>query len=169
MDEDDFINCIKIGDNDTILNNLTEIGNAQFDKLLFAYIQQKVYDIFNNMDFQFNDRGLVFVERVIDIPPTLNKDELIKLYDNHVGICWTWELGHGYEYCSAETNYDSLRLRGYVDVKDIDIIPTLYFQMYDLSIEEEIRVRKNAPIEIFEIIDDDGRVLPLKQSIIVNA
>jgi hypothetical protein len=127
-----------------------------------------------------NDRGLIFIERAIDIPPKFMKslptnkygrkrfiDFLYDMYGENVGQYWSYSQGEVQD--SAWSRHTTLYLRGYVRPEDVDIFETTYRNMYSLHEEHEIYLPYGTQIELFEIITEDGKKLPLRKPIIVKA
>ncbi len=173
-----------IKDNDFYISNyFNDNGKIEFDNFKCEKFQDALYDnAFDHNNFRTNDRNLLFIERFIEIPKSLDKTfntynkkhndlflYLTNEYGNNIGQYWSWFEGGvqcGSPYYSKT---DKIILRGYVDPKNVDWEETIYRNAYSCKEEREIYLPYNTPIEIFEILTKDGKKLPLNGSIIVNA
>lgn len=135
-------------------------------------IEKYVVDVFisqyeNNgvpYSFEYDNRGLVYVERMITIPK-YNKDRFkhmghndfyryLKAHYNGVGSFWTWCPGNSDAYCANSYSSDGdtqIILKGYVDPKDIEWTDTLLKNAYGLNYEQEIEINDGAIIEVDRI------------------
>ena len=163
---------------------LNNYGSELWNNYLTERFEDKldVYDFANNLTI--NDRGLIYIERMITIPNALeynfstyykqNQDDLYqhlsKTY-NGVGICWSWKENganayNGSEYTSS--NETRIVLKGWIKCEDIDWEQTLVCNAWGLNDEKEIQTVTHKQVEIFEIMDVSHDVkIPLKKPIIV--
>lgn len=135
---------------------------------------------------QFDDRGLMYVERAIKLPFEVNDESnqniysnLVKSYQNNIGGCWTWFKGGANAYC-ATAKGTTVIFKGYIRLEDIDWVETDYINGYDMNGEREIRVKPNAKIELFDVdtnfkipkmndTDEHMYKIPLRGHLIVSA
>ena len=122
--------------------------------------------------FTFNKRGLIYVERSIDL-------DISKGFNNlefkSVGECWSWSRLNAKSYCS--TNYNriipneniiTVILCGYVHPNSIDWTETVYLNSYRMKNETEIRMNDNALVEV-PYIKIGGEKFNLGGSYLLNA
>ena len=139
------------------------------------------YDVIKNY-LSFNEDGNLYVEREVKIngfiqqydksdnkgtDPKVLYNSLIQNYQNNVGGCWSYRKGKAESYCST-ANGDSIVLKGYIRIEDIDFIKTVLLNFY-YDDEHEIRVKPKANVELFEVICNCKYKMPLKEHLIVNA
>lgn len=143
--------------------DITREGFAYFKFMFNSYIA-------NN--FKTNKRGLIYVERMIDID--MSKD-LSTLDFSSVGECWSWRRGNSNNYCSAsrydilnKTPYVNVVLCGYVHPNSIDWQETIYLNSYDMKNETEIRMNDNALVEV-SYIKINGEKVSLGGSYLINS
>ena len=171
-------------EDDLIEHWLNNYGSELWNNYLTERFEDKldVYDFANNLTI--NDRGLIYIERMITIPNALEynfstyykqyQDDLYqhlsKTY-NGVGICWSWKENganayNGSEYTSS--NETRIVLKGWIKCEDIDWEQTLVCNAWGLNDEKEIQTVTHKQVEIFEIMDVSHDVkIPLKKPIIV--
>ena len=143
-------------------------------------------DIDNNCstDCEFDSRGNMYIERAVTLKNELSEpsegefNNLVKDYQNNVGGCWSWDKGKGESYCT-ENSGDTILLKGFIRLDDIDWLETIYINSYSMNDECEVRVKPNSKIEIFDIVSYnidtvDGKKIkeyhfPLKGKIIASA
>jgi len=160
---------------------LSEYGEKKWKDYMFQVFEDDI----NSFGFPYgvkqNERGLIYVERVITMPNILKKDfnhtydngndyykHLMQLYSNGVGVYWSWLEGDA--YCGGGySDGQKIKLMGYVDPKSIDWDETISKQAYSLAEEREIQIKKGEPIEIFSVITTNGKKFPLQNTIIVKA
>ena len=163
---------------------LSDLGK----KLWQDYLKYRFEDELSAYNFPYNltinDRGLIYIERVIVLPNLNDHKFHTNLYNNRkdlykhltnnyegVGTCWSWAKNGGESYHGSEFDVNlktqSITLRGWVKCDDISWEETLMMNAYYLSHEREIRLPYKTEVEIFEIVLLDGKKLPLKQPIIV--
>ena len=177
--------------------NLTDYKNY-FTSYGIEEFNEKIKDgFFNNMNYMgfpktltINDRGLIYIERNILIPnyssPNFNGssyekktyndyyEHLTKHY-NGIGTCFSWEKNRGEAYCGDTfkgTTATEIKLKCWVDPKDVDWKDTVLLNCYGLQDEQEIRVSdRNANIEVFEVSLNNGKTgnkILLNKPIIVH-
>lgn len=145
------------------------------------FFNELKYDVIKNY-LSFNEDGNLYVEREVKIngfaqqydksdnkgtDPKVLYNSLIQNYQNNVGGCWTYRKGKAESYCST-ANGDSIVLKGYIRIEDIDFIKTVLLNFY-YDDEHEIRVKPKANVELFEVICNCKYKMPLKEHLIVNA
>jgi hypothetical protein len=154
---------------------LTYKGNRLFENELNELFKRHFYDYDMMSGMIMNDRGLIYIERNITIPkfnePTANtkifgqnyKDFYSLLKDNFtdLGTCFSWEKGGGEAYCGH--NYGGrdteIRLKCWVDPKDINWEETFYRNCYSLNYEQEVYIdQEGAKIEVFDIVLMNGQI-----------
>ena len=153
-------------DAEALISNINVYGEQQLRNLLPNYIE----DIINENEFnvKINDRNLVEIERVIEIPKLTSKqgDFYKELQNKYKGIGNFWSFENGDSYHSQYSG-DNIGIIALVDPSNIDMIRTIYCSIYDLHYEKEIYI-PNGEVEIVAITTDDGKKLPLKNHIIVK-
>ena len=182
---------------DTILNYIKSFGSKgklpsfngkikdyikkYFDEA-YAWAEQSTYDVMYNGKayaetelyvstigkWTFNKRGLIYVERSIDI----KLDELNNINYTSIGECWSWKKGNGRSYCAdyslLDNNIIHVVLCGYVHPNSIDWVETIYLNLYKMKNETEIRMNDNAIVEI-SYVRIGGIKESLKGSYLINA
>ena len=120
---------------------------------------------------EINDRGLVYIERNIKIPdfnsPEFNHNGFKDYYKylnymyNDLGYCFSWDKDCGEAYCGGSfggRTYE-IRLKCWVDPKDINWYETVYRNCYSLREEKEIYISNSgAKIEVFDVVLMNGEV-----------
>lgn len=123
-------------------------------------------------NFIRNKRGLIYVERSIDLDLSKGLDGL---NFQSLGECWSWKRLNARSYCSD--NYLSVVpnksivtvvLCGYVHPQSVDWVETIYLNSYKMKNETEIRMNDNAQVEV-AYIKIGGQKYPLGGSVLVNA
>lgn len=117
--------------------------------------------------FTINSRGLIYVERSMDLMDTNKGDH------KSVGECWSWKKGNGDSYCSdyrfsIMSNPDKVTICGYVHPNDVDWLETIYINSYHMKNETEIRMDNDAKVEI-SYLRINGQKVNLGGSYIINA
>ena len=146
---------------------LTVYGYRCFTEILRDNYYDNQYDYGFIDSFTFNDRGLLYIERNIKIPkfnsPDINdkgfKDFFAKLNNSYYGIgtCFSWREGKGESYCGSGES--ELKLKCWVDPKNVNWYETLQRNCYSLREEQEIYIDSdNAVIEVFDIVLEHGKV-----------
>ena len=134
----------------------------------FVYFKHNfVVDVLNNLTF--NKRGLIYVERSIDL-------DISKGFDNlqfkSIGECWSWKKGNARSYCSDYSLHDNnicqIIICGYVHPNSIDWIETIYINSYKMKGETEIRMNNDALVEVC-YIRIHGQVYHMGTSFLINA
>lgn len=154
-------------------------GNYFDDDNIYLIYNKLRYKI--NYYLKFNENGNLYVERAVKINDSINSydksdsngkdpmslyNSLVKNYNNNVGGCWSFKEGKGRAYC-AENFGSTLLLKGYIRTDDIDFIKTVLLN-YKYN-EDEIRVKPNAKVELFEVLADGKYKLQLKDTLIVSS
>ena len=102
-----------------------------------------------------NKRGLIYVERSIDLDLSQGFDSL---NFSSIGECWSWKKSNSSSYCSKisllNNNKSKVVICGYVHPDSIDWLETVYLNSYDMKNETEIRMNDNALVEVSYIIID---------------
>lgn len=150
---------------------LTEEGNLEV--LMSALCDEGFPD-----KLIINDKGLIYIERVIGVDDILsNKDIYYEYVDQwkNLGECWSWAKGGAISFGSdnVSKNYDWFILHGWVRPEDVDWDTTIRCNADCLYYERELRLNYNAPIQIDRIeckgTNINGCNLPLKKPIILHA
>lgn len=119
--------------------------------------------------FTLNKRGLIYVERSIDIDASKGLNDL---KFKSVGECWSWKRHNSRSYCAdfslLNNNVVNVILCGYVHPSSIDWVETIYLNSYDMKNETEIRMNDNALVEV-SYLKINGNVYRLKGSFLLNA
>lgn len=159
-------------DIDYIEDFLTYDGYRKFDEILKEKFI-KNFD-YNGMESNMivNERGLVYIERNITIPNFNSPDfnycgnknyfNYLKKTYNDLGNCFSWEEGRGEAYCGnsfGKGEHSEIKLKCWIDPKDINWKETVYCNCYPLKEEKEVRVNAyGAKIEVFDIVLEYGKV-----------
>lgn len=161
-----------LDDADNLDNYLTSEGYRLFQDIL----KEKFVDNINEYDFPdsltINDRGLVYIERDIKIPKFNVPDfkslgyndyyKYLNYFYSDLGNCFSWAPGYGEAYCGSgfdKTGASTIKLKCWIDPKDINWYETVYRNCYSLREEREIYVSASgAKIEVFDIILEYGEV-----------
>ena len=142
---------------------LTDAGREEMVKYVMdVFVSQYENNGVPN-SFLFDERGLIYVERMITIPK-YNKDKFkhngmndfyryLKRNYGGVGPYWTWRPGNSDAYCSNGYGEGDTHiiLKGYVDPKDVNWVDTLLKNAYGLNYEQEIEINNGAIIEVDRI------------------
>ena len=153
---------------------LTPFGYSEYQ----GHLQEAFTEHFEDYDMLssmiINDRGLIYIERNITIPNfnspefNLNKN-LYKTYYNYLkdkfydlGNCFSWgkDCGEAYNGGSfGQGKTSELRIKCWVDPKDINWEATVYRNCYSLNYEKEVYIDETgAKIEVFDVVLMDGNV-----------
>ena len=114
-----------------------------------------------------NRRGLIYVERAMTLDDNLMNNGGF----SSVGECWTWRPGHSSAYYSESfLKYDPHKviLCGYVHPSSIDWFKTWYLNTYELENECEMRMNRNAIVEISAVYID-GKKYSMSGHYLLNA
>ena len=149
---------------------LTVYGYKKYQNALKEIFLDKMneYDILDSL--KYNDRGLIYVERTIKIPNFNSPDFKSKWnpYENYykylndryygIGNCFSWEEGRGEAYCgsSFDVGTSEITLKCWVDPKNVNWRETIYRNCYQLRDEREIFINDGVPIEVFDIVLENG-------------
>lgn len=151
---------------------LTYIGQTKYEENLKGIFLDKIYDYDIEDGLTINDRGLIYIERNIRIPyfnsPNFNRNGKKNYYDylnnsySDLGNCFSWAEGKGEAYCGSDfgaTGSSEIKLKCWVDPKDVDWNVTVYRNCYSLREEQEIYIDKaGAKVEVFDIVLEYGVV-----------
>lgn len=153
---------------------LTPFGYSEYQ----GHLQEAFTEHFEDYDMLssmiINDRGLIYIERNITIPNfnspefNLNKN-LYKTYYNYLknsfydlGNCFSWgeDCGEAYNGSSfGQGKTSELRIKCWVDPKDINWEATVYRNCYSLNYEKEVYIDETgAKIEVFDVVLMNGNV-----------
>jgi hypothetical protein len=190
---------IDINHVDMLESYLTDLGKEAYEKTINEQFLDNILEFDMEDGFTYNDRGLIYIERNIRIPnfnsPEFEQDYYDEKYKNYfsylskvyggkgyggIGNCFSWEEGKGEAYCAdrfGAMDTTEIKLKCWIDPKDINLVETVYRNCYVLREEEEVYINNNnAKIEIFDIIIENGEINGidvsgksiLKKPIIVN-
>ena len=129
------------------------------------------WELRNNVinKFMVNKRGLIYVERSIDIDTSQGTDNL---EFKSVGECWSWKKLNSRSYCAnfslLNNSVVNVVLCGYVHPNSVDWLETIYLNSYDMKNETEIRMNDNAYVEV-SYIKICGMKYRLGGSFLLNA
>ena len=155
-------------------NFLTPFGYNEYQgHLQEAFTEHfEEYDMLSSMII--NDRGLIYIERNITIPnfnsPEFNFNKnLYKTYYNYLkdkfydlGNCFSWgeDCGEAYNGGSfGQGKTSELKIKCWVDPKDINWETTVYRNCYSLNYEKEVYIDETgAKIEVFDVVLMNGNV-----------
>lgn len=134
----------------------------------FAYFKHQFKNYIEN-SFTISKRGLIYVERSIDVDASNGLD---KLNFKSIGECWSWKKHNSQSYCAnfslLNNKVTSVILCGYVHPDSIDWVETVYLNSYKMKNETEIRMNDNALVEV-SYIKIHGRKYSLNGSYLLNA
>ena len=159
---------------------LNNVGEQEFEKFRKDNFNQLLEDFIGM--YQINDRGLLYVERAIEIPMITDKtfktysgvkNDLYNFlqdnYGNHIGQYWSWYRGKVQSSGGYYSKTNNILICGYVAPESVDWEETIAKQAYGLRDEKEIFINYNEPIEITNIKVGNNKSLPLNGPIIVKA
>lgn len=119
--------------------------------------------------FTYNKRGLIYVERSIDLDVSQGFDDM---NFKSIGECWSWQKGGSSSYCAdfslLNNNVWNVVLCGYVHPNSVNWTETIYLNSYHMKNEKEIRMNDNAFVEV-GYVKINGRKYPLGSSMLINA
>lgn len=134
----------------------------------FAYFDWELRNKVINQ-FKLNKRGLIYVERSIDIDTSRGMDNL---GFKSVGECWSWKKLNSRSYCAdfslLNNSVVNVVLCGYVHPDSVDWLETIYLNSYDMKNETEVRMNDNAAVEV-SYIKISGIKYKLGGSYLLNA
>ena len=120
-------------------------------------------------NFMFNKRGLIYVERSIDIDVSAGLDNL---GFKSIGECWSWKRLNSQSYCAGfsmtNNNIVQVIICGYVHPDSVDWLETVYLNSYNMRNETEIRMNDNAKVEV-AYIKIGGDKYPMGGSYLIDA
>ena len=120
------------------------IHSQDFKDWLKEWVEDQVYDAWNNFMHLFDRGGNAILYRMITAPADWKPD------DRHPGIYWSWEED------AAEAHWGDFR-RGHVRwlltaKVNVDWTATLAMNVQpDYASEKEIRLKDNAPLELLNV------------------
>lgn len=127
------------------------------------------FKVYVTNSFTLNKRGLIYVERSIDIDTSKGLGDL---KFKSVGECWSWKKHNSRSYCAdfslLNNNVITVILCGYVHPNSVDWVETVYLNSYDMKNETEIRMNDNALVEV-SYIKINGTKYRLNSSFLLNA
>ena len=119
--------------------------------------------------FNYNKRGLIYVERNIDIDTNQETNEL---EFKSIGECWSWKKNNASSYCSNHSilnnGVTTVTICGYVHPDSINWLETIYINSYEMANETEIRMNNNATVECGYILIC-GRKFPMGGTYLIDA
>lgn len=119
--------------------------------------------------FNYNKRGLIYVERNIDIDTNQETNEL---EFKSIGECWSWKKNNASSYCSNHSILNNgvatVTICGYVHPDSINWLETIYINSYEMANETEIRMNNNATVECGYILIC-GRKFPMGGTYLIDA
>ena len=119
--------------------------------------------------FNYNKRGLIYVERNIDID---TNQEINELGFKSIGECWSWKKNNASSYCSNHSilnnGVTTVTICGYVHPDSINWLETIYINSYEMANETEIRMNNNATVECGYILIS-GRKFPMGGTYLIDA
>jgi len=152
-------------------HDLTEDGEQAWEDFLWGLYQDRV-----DVTYQLNQRNLVYIYRAISIPALTstqyNANENEDFYEelnrrfNGIGMCWSYEVGGAIPHSGGAGT--TIIVYGLISPDNIDWVRTCALNGSGMD-EREIRTQKNIPIEIYQMMTENGKKLPLKKSIIVGS
>ena len=158
-----------LDDVDNLDNFLTGIGYRNYLGELHNKFVDKFDEYYMIDCLKFNERGLVYIERNITIPtfnsPDFNYDRYSKTYYDYLkktfydlGYCFSWAEGAGEAYCGrGYGGCSEIKLKCWIDPKDIDWKATVYKNCYSLREEREVVVKQSGiKIEVFDVVLETG-------------
>lgn len=156
-------------------------GNKLLAKITDEGLKILAKQLFDTRTFinslTFNEKGLIYVERVISVNfplkerPSEKTFHYFKKAHKTFGTYWTWKKGGAEEF--RKTDYfkekqNCFIFKGFVDPKSINVDGTLRANN-SYPNECELTLKRNEPIQINEIIWlEENKKLPLNQPIIVQ-
>lgn len=161
-----------MNDEENLDRYLTAYGYKKYQEYIKKTFTNHIND-YNMLDnVETNDRGLIYVERNIMIP-NFNSPEfsyngsknyynyLKKMYYN-LGYCFSWGKEAGEAYCGHTFGLNGtseIKLKCWVDPKDINWYETVYRNCYSLNEEKEVYIDESgAKIEVFDVVLEHGKI-----------
>ena len=118
-----------------------------------------------------NQNNCIYIERAITIPKFADKNKLYdwfkKDYNGHLGVYWSYRRNFAEPYW-GNNNQDTVILKGYVRPEDVDWLDTLSTYLYNVE-EYELRLKPNAPIQVVEIVTEEGNHKIFRGNLILQA
>ena len=143
---------------------LTDEGLKKFKKELYKRMSYYIDEI----NFEKDKRGLIYVEREISIPDIFNtqysdaitpdNSDFFKMLSEKykgVGVCWSFEKNNGEAYWAESfngINSDFILLRGWVSPDSVDWESTMLQCLYMRNQETELRLKEGSIVEVDEAI-----------------
>lgn len=122
-------------------------------------------------NIETNQNNCIYVERAITIPKFADKNKLYdwfkKDYNGHLGVYWSYRRG-GAEAYWGNNNQDTIILKGYVRPEDVNWLETLATGLYNID-EYELNLNQNAPIQVVEIVTEEGNHRIFRGNLILQA
>ncbi len=166
---------------DELESFLTDLGQEEYQKTIKENFADNILEYDMEGSLTYNDRGLIYMERNIQIPNFNSPEFSENYYDREddkdyytylvnvygqgkfggIGNCFSWEDGGGEAYCACGFGADSteIKLKCWIDPKDINWDETVYRNCYSLKDEKEIYVNSdNAKIEVFDVVVESGSI-----------
>lgn len=160
-----------LDDVDNLDNYLTHLGYGEYTTKL----KEVFLDKFGENDMLSymtkDERGLIYVERNIKIPkfnsPVFGYDRNSKDYYKYLkktyfdlGYCFSWDKDAGEAYCGSSfggVGTSEIKLKCWVDPKDINWYETVYRNCYSLREEKEVYINASgAKVEVFDVVLEYG-------------
>lgn len=107
------------------------------------------------------ERGLIKIERVIDVNSSFSK------YKGNIGKYWTFIEGMGDSY-GASSYKNNITICALVDPKDVDWEETIASNLLDPD-EYELTLNEDAPIQIVKILGKDRKETLLEKNLLYKA
>lgn len=166
----EFLKSKKILDDvDNLEGFLTPSGYEKYLVELHNMFTDKIEDYDMVYGLNFNKRGLIYIERDLSIPkfdlPKFENEESYYDYLNRefysIGKYFTWEEDAGDTYWgeSYAVGSSRIKLKCWIDPKDVDWEETTRLNCYCLREEKEIAIKESGVnIEVFDVILEKGDV-----------
>lgn len=176
---------------DCILEKLLDFTLITYEgqDIFYDFLMKENFDCASylyNYSFKKDKRNLIYIERGITIPKYSEKDffkrgsnyvpdyyEYLKNNFSNLGVCWSYIEGGGTsEYCGEPyydsegvRNFEEVIFKGFVSPLDINWGETCGIELWMGMEESEVRLNKNAVVELDEVIVNGVNIL--KQPIVI--
>lgn len=152
------------------------LSDDKLDEFKGSFLPNHFYNICSGDNgfpdgLTYNDRGLIYVERMLTLPNNQRllgrskRNPFIGSYCS-LGECWTWAEGYSDAY--EGENGDPFYLQGWVMPEEVDWDESTYRNCYALRNEQEIYI-PHAKVEVFAVRSGGDKSFGLKRPILVEA
>lgn len=176
-----------LGDNERYFTCGDEINNIDVNELSSEYLTMEgktkiIKSLLACYGFPksltINENNLIYVERALAVPRLTSQEDVYNEYNKNfpqIGVCWSWAKNGGVSFGMDNIFcQDCIVLHGWVRPEDVDWVKSVEVNASELNNEMELRLKKDATVQIDEIIcgisnkaELENKKLPLKNSILL--